>query len=603
MKLKLAVLLSTVLTAGCIATEPLRDIAVDSNRLVSRSADEEALRNVIRASQRMPKHHFTFTILRGSTTFKGEASLGGSLPDSSSSTTTSTAAGAMQSSVSTTASRAVDTFSPSVGASVTATPGYEMKKHQGKEFQQGIMAPIKPSLVEYYLRQGWPEDLLTALFINNIEIQIEISNPDLASVEAVEAARLKKETPPRLKWKPVSKHVFSWDNHPYEDELVIQKVPPTGSKEAIKHQERFSTESGFGFGRLVSNTVMVPIKTTTAPKSLIPLDDLKAKSSLEEVSVLDGKTFDILEKEDSKTKESVAFVARSGSTQRKFALVTSNSGLINDLLRPITADLDNRKFDEFKITSDVNHDAHFESSAGPSESSSALLDDEAVRGEVFYFLELKEDTSAQQFDTMAAALKPLEDSATDIRNSIEEIHSSKDMTDLEKTAQIMLLNRRLTKIVDEIAVRKREFYCRLNVEYCRKIDVKYEVFTRSTESLLYFLGSYARAMMTGPDSEKPVYKIECSNPANQSTTPKKEHGYCDKDATAKSVIEIVKGPLPGALLATYDDHGQLYSLKPSSEKDPSTRGSQSITLLQQLINLNISADSLPSSQSVTLVPQ
>ena len=93
---------------------------------------------------------------------------------------------------------------------------------------------------------------------------------------------------------------------------------------------------------------------------------------------------------------------------------------------------------------------------------------------------------------------------------------------------------------------------------------------------MYFLGSYARYEL----ADKSVYKVE-------------------RD---KKVIDIdKKWHRNSTLKVRY--RNEAYSLAPiTDEVNPTHRGSQSITMVQQLINLQKKADKVPSTATLRVVP-
>ncbi len=117
-------------------------------------------------------------------------------------------------------------------------------------------------------------------------------------------------------------------------------------------------------------------------------------------------------------------------------------------------------------------------------------------------------------------------------------------------------------------------------QLCRAEDeqgtVEYEFLLRAPEGILYFLGSYVRCDIA-PDCEP--YRL----------------------GDGSKVIEVIEGRAADALI-TARHRGRSYSLSEPAYigDDPTHRGSQAVVLVQQLINLQKSAEALPVSSSIRL---
>lgn len=62
------------------------------------------------------------------------------------------------------------TFTPSVKAD---TPAYDIAVLDTQEFMLGFMKPVSPSIIKYYLDQGWPPHFVLGLFIREIRVPKE----------------------------------------------------------------------------------------------------------------------------------------------------------------------------------------------------------------------------------------------------------------------------------------------------------------------------------------------------------------------------------------------------------------------------------------------
>lgn len=174
MKLKAAILLSTALLAGCVTGRPLREMVMDSNRIVARTSNEQTLLNILRAKDRMPMHYTSFTALNGNISISGTADFS---PNSV--VRTEDADEALTSREIT---RKVPAFAPNIGVTMKESPSFEMALYDTKEFTNGILAPVDPQTIELYLERGWPENYLTAVMINSVTLQVLEQHEDEVAV-------------------------------------------------------------------------------------------------------------------------------------------------------------------------------------------------------------------------------------------------------------------------------------------------------------------------------------------------------------------------------------------------------------------------------------
>lgn len=168
--------LSATLMAGCSTLQPpIRQIAVDSNRVFAESADQQTFLNILRAKDKLPTHYSSFAFFRGNLEVRGSAMLGSSLVERGTQVLTNDLTGTIiNSGTQTTLSNGVDTFTPSLGISTASNPNFEVRVYDSKEFQSGILTPLKPGLIDFYLGQGWPDEFLSALVISSVNVDVKI---------------------------------------------------------------------------------------------------------------------------------------------------------------------------------------------------------------------------------------------------------------------------------------------------------------------------------------------------------------------------------------------------------------------------------------------
>jgi|GEM_PF-2783639 len=135
-----------LLASGCAAVRPAQRVAVDFNRAFAESRDETMLLNVLRAAGRQPLQFSTMGTVTGSARGSGSISLpfanliGGSSPF---------------------------TLSPSLSMS-EGNPNLSIIPLSHREFALGLLAPMTPEHLSFFLNQGWGADFLLPLAIGGV---------------------------------------------------------------------------------------------------------------------------------------------------------------------------------------------------------------------------------------------------------------------------------------------------------------------------------------------------------------------------------------------------------------------------------------------------
>lgn len=146
-KLASAVMMASLLS-GCTFQRELGEIAVDHNRMVADSADQVMLLNILRAQHRMPLHFSSVTTVNGDISME----LGGSITPSL-------------------VQRGADTTELGASGTFTTNPSFTAAVLDNDKFQRGILKPIDTQVIAYLLDQGYPDDLIMALFIERIDLR------------------------------------------------------------------------------------------------------------------------------------------------------------------------------------------------------------------------------------------------------------------------------------------------------------------------------------------------------------------------------------------------------------------------------------------------
>lgn len=136
--------------------------AVEYNREAEDATLSAMLLNIVRASQRRPMQ---FTGLQSVT---GTSSTSGSIGGTDQSVH-NTPFVLPQAAASTFVSRAI-TNSGTSSASISGGPTFTVPVLDTQEFYQGILTPIPLSVIDFYIQEGFPPEMLADLFILNIEV-------------------------------------------------------------------------------------------------------------------------------------------------------------------------------------------------------------------------------------------------------------------------------------------------------------------------------------------------------------------------------------------------------------------------------------------------
>lgn len=233
---------------GCALQPQLARVAVDHNALVAKTEDELTLLNIVRAKERFPMHFTTLTVLRGNATLTAGAEASLALPEMGG----ETAFDAMGKAVSSKDTVAVTTVTPKLSGSVSTNPSFEAGVLNTEKFQRGIQQPIKTEILEYFLQQGWPDDLLMALMFERID--------------AVAAA--------------------DGDGYAKGDLLAVL----TNANYRGDPVQDASAKIWLAF---IQEKRLVPRQKTKAAVDLVPLAPILANSRIQDLATLDGKSFDI----------------------------------------------------------------------------------------------------------------------------------------------------------------------------------------------------------------------------------------------------------------------------------------------------------------------
>lgn len=136
--------------AGCETSVDFSDWAAGYDKAIEKTHDENMLINMVRASRNAPMHFVTVSVARGSGTASGGASV--SFPFG----------------------KGLEGLRPfassSVSLSVSGGFNFDMASLDNSEFVAGLLTPIAPATVHFYVNQGVPRELLFNLLIDKVSI-------------------------------------------------------------------------------------------------------------------------------------------------------------------------------------------------------------------------------------------------------------------------------------------------------------------------------------------------------------------------------------------------------------------------------------------------
>ncbi len=147
---RLTALALALLISGCAFPRALEHIAVDQNEVVAQSANRVTLLNILRAKDDRPLHFTAISRLSGNVS--AELNAGANL--------SAQLSGAPNTST-----------NPFVGGNVSTNPSFDITVFDSQEFQNGILQPIAPSILNFYLRTGWRPDLITVMVVQRIDFR------------------------------------------------------------------------------------------------------------------------------------------------------------------------------------------------------------------------------------------------------------------------------------------------------------------------------------------------------------------------------------------------------------------------------------------------
>jgi hypothetical protein len=132
--------------SGCAATTPTNKTAVNYNRIFAKSRDEVLVTNILRASAREPLQFSTMGNVTGSVRNNGTLTVP----------------------LTNLVSRLQTIISPSVAVNEGINPTVNIIPLSNKEFTEGILKAVTPEEVNYFINQGWDQELILELVVGAV---------------------------------------------------------------------------------------------------------------------------------------------------------------------------------------------------------------------------------------------------------------------------------------------------------------------------------------------------------------------------------------------------------------------------------------------------
>lgn len=169
-----AVVFASFALAGCAIVDKYSERAVEYNLQAEKTQQQNLLLNIVRASLRRPMQFTGLQSITGTASASGSVTGGytnahqtpyvGLFPLIGTPGT-----GTIPSGTTTTLSRVV-TGTGSGTASMSGGPTFVVPVLDTQEFYQGILSPVSHQIIDYYVQQGFPPQVLFALFVASVEI-------------------------------------------------------------------------------------------------------------------------------------------------------------------------------------------------------------------------------------------------------------------------------------------------------------------------------------------------------------------------------------------------------------------------------------------------
>ncbi|HYC03154.1 MAG TPA: hypothetical protein VED40_07675 [Azospirillaceae bacterium] len=167
-----ALLVLMAAAAGCTFRPQVTGMAVEYNEFVAEATNRQTVINILRARSREPLHFTSFSKVLGTARIEGTAGLDVAANGNGGEQTLQ--GGALATSRRT---LGATNWTPKLGIKVNSGTDFEIGINATDDFWKGITAPVAPATIVHLLRQDWPRDVVSYLFIQRIEFAGRITDP------------------------------------------------------------------------------------------------------------------------------------------------------------------------------------------------------------------------------------------------------------------------------------------------------------------------------------------------------------------------------------------------------------------------------------------
>lgn len=181
----LAMLMSA--TAGCTFRPQVTGMAIEYNEFVAEATNRQTVVNILRARSREPLHFTSFSKVLGTARIEGTAGVDIAANGNGGEQLPQAGGGAFATSKRT---LGATNWTPKLGVKVNSGTDFEIGINATDDFWKGITAPVSPATIVHLLRQEWPRDLISYLFIQRIDFAGRITDPSGRVVATVPLSRL-----------------------------------------------------------------------------------------------------------------------------------------------------------------------------------------------------------------------------------------------------------------------------------------------------------------------------------------------------------------------------------------------------------------------------
>ncbi len=160
-----------LLLAGCAIVDKYADRAVDYNLQAEKTQQQNLLLNIIRASLRRPMQFTGLTSITGTASASG--TLGGGYTNTHQTPVAQDLGANIPSTLGGISSQAIGrvlTGTGTASGTMSGGPTFTVPVLDTQEFYQGILTPVSPQIIDYYVQQGFPPQVLFDLFVARVEM-------------------------------------------------------------------------------------------------------------------------------------------------------------------------------------------------------------------------------------------------------------------------------------------------------------------------------------------------------------------------------------------------------------------------------------------------